>query len=257
MGRSNQCRPHLFFSCSSSLSPTQTLTIPIFFAFALFRMFDVPKFPTELPCNFRADPLAVVQLLWHGKGYSSSRLMQASWWMNGNRESFMSKPQTRSSTSSTLDTQPAPKKRKREVGEGLDSKDNKNATLLALPLDLWSCIRDYIGWMKLLPLARVCKSLEGLVKTSLIWNGLAESILDLSKFRNSEPLVALSDVWRERTVSFPKVLMAPGTTDSVLKLLSGIGVQHVTLRNCWRITNAGLAHLSALALQHLDLKCCG
>eukprot|EP00808_Paulinella_micropora_P029335 g56052.t1 len=96
----------------------------------------------------------------------------------------MSKPRTRSSTSSRLDTQPAPKRRKREEG-GLDSKRNENARLLALPVDIWSCIRDYIGWMKLIPLARVCKRLAGIVKTPKVWKGLAEPVLDLSKFRNA------------------------------------------------------------------------
>eukprot|EP00808_Paulinella_micropora_P020532 g36039.t1 len=168
----------------------------------------------------------------------------------------MSKPRTRSSTSLGLDTCPALKQRKREEGECLDSKRNRNARLLALSLDLWCYIRDYIGWMKLLPLARVCKRLEGLVKTPQVWKGLAELILGLSEFRKGEPLVALSEVWRQSTVSFPKVRMAPETTDSVLKLLSGVGVQHLTLRDCRQVSDAGLAHLSELGLLHLDLEGC-
>eukprot|EP00808_Paulinella_micropora_P016488 g42316.t1 len=70
----------------------------------------------------------------------------------------MSKPRTRSSTSSRHDAQPAPKRRKREEGEGLDSKRNQNARLLALPVDIWCCIRDYIRWMKL---ARACLQAAG------------------------------------------------------------------------------------------------
>eukprot|EP00808_Paulinella_micropora_P006135 g17041.t1 len=106
----------------------------------------------------------------------------------------MSKPRARISTSVRQDAQPAPKRRKREEEEGLDSERKGTARLLALPLDIWCCIRDYIGWMKLIPLARICKRLEGLVRTPRMWNGLAEPILDLSKFKKGEPLVALSEV---------------------------------------------------------------
>eukprot|EP00808_Paulinella_micropora_P004949 g2496.t1 len=174
----------------------------------------------------------------------------------GNCTSFMSISRTRSSTSLWLDTHPALKKRKREESEGLDSKRNGNARLLSLPLDLWCYIRDYIRWIKLLPLARVCKRLQGLVQTPQVWKGLAEPMLDLSEFKKGEPLVALSEVWRQSTVSFTKVRMAPETTDSVLKLLSGIGVQHLTLRYCRQVSDAGLAHLSELGLLHLDLEGC-
>eukprot|EP00808_Paulinella_micropora_P029521 g69708.t1 len=177
--------------------------------------------------------------------------------MYGNCASFMSKPRTRSSKSVKLDTQPAPKKHcKREEREGQESKRIGNAWLLAIPIDLWCCIRGYIGWMKLVPLARVCKRLAALVKDPELWKGLAEPVLDLSKFKNSEPLVAWSKVLRESKVSFHKVLMAEETTDSVLKQLNGIGVQQLNLALCRKVTDAGLAHLSALPLQNLDLTRC-
>eukprot|EP00808_Paulinella_micropora_P004467 g35290.t1 len=124
---------------------------------------------------------------------------------------------------------------KREEREGQESKRIGNAWLLAIPIGLWCCIRGYIGWMKLVPLARVCKRLAALVKDPELWKGLAGPVLDLNKFKNSEPLVAWSKSWRESKVSFH---------------------QHLNVARCRKVTDAGLAHLSALPLQHFDLAAC-
>eukprot|EP00808_Paulinella_micropora_P029608 g576.t1 len=165
---------------------------------------------------------------------------------------------TRVSSSPRSDKQSPLKERKQNKTCITNSDFTKNGSprLLALPVDLWRCIRDCIGWTKLSQLARVCKQLAGLVKNPQLWKGSTKPVLDLSKFRNGEPLVALGEVWRQSAVCFAKVIMSRQTTDTRIELLTGIHVQHLSLRRCRRITDAALAHLSGLRLQRLDLAGC-
>eukprot|EP00808_Paulinella_micropora_P030111 g11334.t1 len=166
------------------------------------------------------------------------------------------KSRSRRSISLASDTPQPRKKCKRSQG-CLDSTSSSHAWLLVLPVDLWCCIRDCIGWTKLVPLARVCKRLSDLVKDPEVRRGLEEPELDLSKFMHGSPLHALSEVWSASRVFFRKIIMDPQTTqDSVIELLHGIRVQHLCLASCCHVTNAGLAHLSALSLQHLNLNGC-
>ena len=148
-----------------------------------------------------------------------------------------------------------------------------DAKLQAIPVSLWGCIRDYVGWIKMLPLARVCKWLARLTKDPQFWKGLQEQVLDLSLFQDAEHLLALSQVWRESKVSFSKVCLPRdkyqrfNVSDSVLEFLSSTRVQRRCLNSCFarrkcipgvniRVTDDRLAYLSALPLQHLNLYGC-
>eukprot|EP00808_Paulinella_micropora_P010238 g41566.t1 len=157
------------------------------------------------------------------------------------------KSHSRRSTSPRSDTPPPCKKRKRSRG-GLDSTSDGHAWLLELPVDLWCYIRDCIGWTKLAALARVCRRLARLVKDPQFWKGFEEPVLDLSKFRNGSPLVALGE--------HLSLLDCRGITDAGLARLSALPLHYLDLSDCDQITDDGLAYLSELPLQNLNLRFC-